>query len=229
MRALRFLRVLRLHSTYMLMGLLALGALGVITLVMDPGRGMDVAVPVLLLHMFAVSSGFDVPARRGHFDLLLTGGAGRLQIAAAHWLVSAVPGVAMWLLLGVCELLMGAQRSSVFSNGSVAAVLMISILGWGLTVPLPRLSGGVIWLVVLFIALTFSGNWRAALLSVAESGGNGWSLALMFVLCPLLLVGTTLDKSDLVALLPGLIVALAVMAAAISRIATSDVRLEEAQ
>lgn len=230
MHALRFLRVVPLHSFYMLVGLAALGALGIAQLAMDAGSGTDTAIPVLLLHMFAVSSGFSVPARRGHFDLLLTGGSSRLEIAVTHWFVSVAPGLAVWLVLGICEtMLRGSTRGAVFSNGSVAAMVLISTVGWAVTVPLPRLSGGVIWLVALFIALTASGDWRGTLLTAAEGGGSAWSLAAMFLVCPLVLVGTTLDAWQARGLLPGLLVALVAVIAAMSWIARSSVSLEASQ
>ena len=214
----------------MLGGLAALGLLGVAELAMDSTRGMDVAVPVLLLHMFAVSSGFGVPARRGHFDLLLTSGSSRLQIALAHWCVSVAPGLAVWLVLGVAEVVLKAgPNGAVFSSGTVSAMVLISTLGWALTVPLPRLSGGVIWLVVLFLALTASGDWRAALLSVAAGGGTQWSLGVMFVVCPLLLVGITLERPQWLAVLPGLGSALVAMVVAVWWIRRSHLSLEASQ
>src|SRR5258705_3172966 len=128
MRALRFFRVVQLHSAYMLIGLAALGVFGVAEFAMDPGRGMDVAVPVMLLQMFAVSSGFSVPARRGHFDALLTGGSSRLQVALTHWLVSIAPGISVWLVLGLCERAFGGigdggGRGAVLSSGSIVAMM----------------------------------------------------------------------------------------------------------
>ena len=55
MHALRFFRVVPLQSTFMLAGLATLGLYGVVVLTIDATSGMDVAVPVLLLHMFAVA------------------------------------------------------------------------------------------------------------------------------------------------------------------------------
>lgn len=229
MRAIRFFRVLPLHSTYMLAGLAALGVFGIVTLSLDPTRGMDAAIPVLLLHMFAVSSGFALPARRGHFDLLLTTGSTRVQVALVHWVVSIAPGVAVWLLLGAVEWMLAGHPRALLSNGTVAAVLLISVVGWALTVPLPRLSGGVIWLVALFIVLAASGDWRGALLDAAERGGGHWELGIVFVLCPLLLVGTRLEPPQLVALVPGLLTGIVALVVAIAWINRVDVTLEASQ
>jgi hypothetical protein len=228
--ALRFFGIVPLHSTYMLLGLVALGVSGVAQLVIDPGRGTDAAVPVCLLQMFAVSSGFSVPARRGHFDAVLTGGSSRLGVALTHWLVSVAPGVAVWLTLGVCEQALAPPgRGAVFSNGTIVAMVLISTLGWALSVPLPRLSGGVIWLVVLFVALTASGDWRAALPAVAGHGASAWSLVGMSLVCPLLLVGTVLEPRELLTLLPVLGAALLIAAAAVVWIGRANICLEASQ
>ena len=50
-----------------------------------PSRSAGAMVPVLLLQLFAASSGFEVPARRGHYDLLLTSGHHRIWMALVHW------------------------------------------------------------------------------------------------------------------------------------------------
>jgi hypothetical protein len=81
------------------MPLLMLGALGVATVIsmavisIEPGRAASALTPILLLQLFACSSGFDVPARRGHYDLLLTHGETRHRIVVGHWLASAFPGL----------------------------------------------------------------------------------------------------------------------------------------
>lgn len=229
MQAIRFFRVVPLHSTSMLVGLAALAAFGIITLAMDSGSGMDATVPVLLLRMFAASSGFAVPARRGHFDLVLTGGTPRLHVALVHWAMSIAPGLLVWALLGAAEWTLAGHRGTVFSNGSVAAIALISMLGWALTVPLPRLSGGVVWLVALFIALAASGDWRDTLLRAAEGGAGTLDLSIVFLVCPLFLVGTSLDQSQVIGLLPGLAVAVGAMVAAFLWILRVDFALEAAQ
>jgi hypothetical protein len=229
-RALRFFRVMPLHSTYMLWSLVALGVFGVAELIVDHSLGTEVAMPVLLLQMFAVCSGFDVPARRGHFDLLFTGGSSRLEIAAAHWFVSAVPGIAVWLVVGLAETIVrGGVGGAVFSSGSIAAMALISTLGWAVSVPLPRLSGGVIWLVVLFVALTTSSNWRIALLTVGHGGLSQEAMGVMFVVCPVLMAGTTIEKTQLVAVMPGLAVGFLAAMAAAYWIARSNIPLEAGQ
>ena len=77
--------------------LVAVGAVAAIGLLLDPMVRGHAAAPVVFAQMLAASTGFAVRARRGHLDLLLTGGQPRLDAAAAHLVMSIAPGVAVWL------------------------------------------------------------------------------------------------------------------------------------
>jgi len=104
---------------------------------------------VLVLQLFAVSSGFLSPARRGHYDLLLTRGNDRLAIAVVHWAMSAAPGVASWLTVTATEALL-ARGSPVVGlrAGSIAAAFVVSTAPWAFTTPLPRFGAAIGWLAV---------------------------------------------------------------------------------
>ena len=73
----RWLYMFRFFLVVPPMPLLMIGAFAVITVaiaavvVLNPSRATGALTPILLLQLFACSSGFDVPARRGHYDLLL--------------------------------------------------------------------------------------------------------------------------------------------------------------
>jgi hypothetical protein len=227
---LRFLRVVPLHSPYMLLALAAVGLSSMAMIALDPTMGEDAIAPVALLQMFAASSGFAVPARRGHFDLLLTGGATRLRIAAAHLAVSVLPGVALWLVLGLAG--MAAARTiapRAFAPGTVFAMLVISVLAWAVTVPLPRLSGGIAWLLLIALALVGWLEWRALVTAAGTGTLDPVTLAAMYLVCPLLLVGQRLTSMQAAALVPGAVIAAAACAAAIWWITRMDVALESAQ
>ena len=229
MLAVRFFRVVPLHSTYMLVGLAALGVFGLVTLSLDPGSGMDVTVPVLLLQAFAVSSGFAVPARRGNFDLLLTGGATRRSVALVHWAMSAAPGILVWLFLAGVEWAVAGRPGAALSNGTIAALFLISTLGWAVTVPLPRMSGGVVWLVALVIVVAASEGWQQSLQRITQGGAGNMELAVVFLICPWLLVGNTLAYAQFPGVLPGLALAATAMAVAVAWINRADIALEAAQ
>lgn len=108
--------------------------------------------PVFLLQTLAASSGFAVPARRGHYDLLLTSGVSRLRIGAAHFMASILPGVFCWMLIAALEAVTGGRFPRVsLASGTIAGLVIVSALSWAATVPLPRLTGGIVWLLI-FVA-----------------------------------------------------------------------------
>ena len=90
---LRFFIVVALVPRTLLATLFAACAAGCIAIAVNAHHAAAAAAPLLLLQIFATSSGFIIPARRGHYDLLLTCGARRPTIALVHWLVSFTPGV----------------------------------------------------------------------------------------------------------------------------------------
>lgn len=227
--AVRFFSTVPLHSRPMLAGIGLLGLVGLVTLVADPTRGAEVTLLVVLLQMFAVSSGFLVPARRGHFDLVLTTDGGRVCAAVTHWLVSAAPGVAVWTLLGVAEALLQGRAGPVLSAGSLGAMVLVSLLAWAGTVPLPRLSGGVIWLILMAASLVATGGWQADGRVPLLGAAAGWPTPIRWLVCPLLLAGMDLGDGQWMRLVPGLAAALCGWVAAVAGIRRASLGLEAAQ
>lgn len=118
----------------------------------DPSAAIEALTPVLLLQMFAASSGFQVPARRGHYDLLLTSGTPRWQIASAHCVASIVPGIASWLCVGMLELAVSHGAHAAFAAaGTCLAFLLVSIVAWATATPIPRGTAAVGWLLIVTI------------------------------------------------------------------------------
>ena len=227
---LRFLRVVPLHSPYMLLALTAVGLSSVAMIVLDPGMGEDAVAPVALLQMFSASSGFAVPARRGHFDLLLTGGATRLRIALAHLAISVLPGLILWAAVGAAEMAAGGTLAPrAFASGTVFAMFVISALAWAVTIPLPRLSGGIAWLLLIALAMVGWLEWRAVIAAAGTGALDPGSLAAVYLLCPLLLVGRRVGGAQLPTLLPGVLVAVIACVVAVWSITRMDVPLESAQ
>ena len=225
---LAFYRVVPLHSRYMWLALAVVTAAGILILLVDASSGEQVVVPIVFLQMFAASTGFAVPARRGHYDLLLTAGAGRVRIAATHLALSIAPGIAAWLAVACVEISLRGGESRALAAGSVAAVLLVSGLAWAVTVPLPRLSGGIMWLLAIVMLLGATDEWRAAALSVREGiptiGG-----ALVYGLCPFVLVGRPLRWPAAWVLLPGIAVSVLAVIFALFWMTRMDVALEASQ
>ena len=126
----RWLYLARFFLVVPPMPLLMVGAFLVATgvsaavIVVEPSRASGALTPILLLQLFACSSGFDVPARRGHYDLLLTHGEARRRVIVAHWAASALPGVLCWLLLAILGYTTnsGDSRTALFNRGTLVAI-----------------------------------------------------------------------------------------------------------
>ena len=216
----RFFIVVPVVPPAMLVGFGTATLIGAIALVIDVEHGLEAVAPVLLLQLFAAASGFMVPARRGHFDLLLTRGDSRLAIATVHWAMSVLPGILSWVVLAVTERIYGG--TSLTAHGTLLALFIVSTMPWSVTVPLPRLTGAILWLLVFALA-------AAALPGRTESAPNlsgGFRLQAEDLLFPWALLGRDPHTSGTV-----LVVACitATMVSAFAWIHRMDVPLESGQ
>ena len=233
----RWLYLARFFAVVPPMPLLMIGAFVVVTaasaavVVVEPTRTGGALTPVLLLQLFGTSSGFDVPARRGHYDLLLTHGEARRRIIIGHWAASALPGVTSWLLLGAVSVATtgGDERSSLFTLGTMTAVSLVSTIPWATTVRLPRFSGAIGWLLIIStMSLVAPG-----MLVLDEGrlvGLESWLQTAWAVLVyPPLLVGRRLEGAEGLLVLPALIFAVAALTVAFVSVNRRDIPLEAAQ
>jgi hypothetical protein len=232
----RWLYLARFFAVVPPMPLLMIGAFVVVTvasvgvIVVEPTRTDGALTPVLLLQLFGNSSGFDVPARRGHYDLLLTHGEARRRIIIGHWAASALPGVASWLVLGVVSVAMrGDEHLSLFTLGTVTAVTLVSTIPWATTVRLPRFSGAIGWLLIISTMSLIA----PGMLVFNESRFGGlepWLQTAWAVLVyPPLLVGRHLDGADRLLVVPALTFAAAALTVAFVSVSRRDIPLEAAQ
>jgi hypothetical protein len=216
------------------MPLLMIGAFVVMTvasaivIVVDPLRAAGALTPILLLQLFGASSGFDVPARRGHYDLLLTHGGPRRWIIVAHWLASALPGVVSWLTLAAICAIAGRGHVSLFSSGTLVAVGLVSTIPWATTVRLPRFAGAIGWLlIVATVSLVTPG-----ILTLDGTPGerSSWAqTAWASLVYPPVLVGEHLIGTDALRVVPGLLFAAIALAVAFRSVDRRDIPLEAAQ
>ncbi len=227
----RFFRVVSPVSSMMT------GTFAVLTLVSasvigaDPGRASNALMPLLLLQSFAASSGFALPARRGHYDLLFTRGSSRMSIALVHWVTSIIPGLTSWLILAIVELVVsGGASRQLSASGTHAAILLVSTLPWAITVSLPRFSGGIGWMLVAVTTATalstdLFARWTVSSTRIEELAWPAWS----FLIYPLGVVGRHLDREEMMAVTPALALAVAALVTACRWVAQRDVPLEAAQ
>jgi hypothetical protein len=198
-------------------------------LLVDPTRTAGTLTPILLLQLFACSSGFDVPARRGHFDLLLTRGVPRRLVVLGHWWASALPGLVSWLVMAtVAEV--AAWNGVLFSVGTTGAVLLVSTIPWAVTTRLPRFSGAIGWLLILAtVSLLAPPVAGIEVRGAGESWQTWLTTSFAFLVYPPVLVGHALSGRDALVLLPAAIGAGLTMAAAVWSIGRRDIPLEAAQ
>jgi hypothetical protein len=162
-RLLRYFWIVAPPKAYLCVVLLLLGAGGIYLEFQTPGASETAIAGILLIQLFAVSTGFTTHASRGYFDPALTSGSARASIALAHFFVSASPGFAAWALVGAAQVLRAGSLDVVaFRPAGLAGLLLVSTVPWALTLRLPALSGGALWLL-LMIGMVIAGKMNASL------------------------------------------------------------------
>jgi hypothetical protein len=169
--AIRYFFVVAVVPPAFIAGFVVAVAAAAVRMTADPTTAVEALTPVLLLQLFVASSGYQIPARRGHFDLLLTSSTPRWQVGLAHCLVSIAPGIIGWLCLGLLELAAshGAQSKS-FAAGTCAAFLASSLVAWGTSVYSSRVACAMGWLLVMTIPPLTRWVSPVRLLGVTASG-----------------------------------------------------------
>ena len=203
--------------TFVLMTLI-----GVLHLALVPTARTGALMPVFVLQAFTVSSGFLGDARRGHFDVLLTRGVGRVRVAVVYWLLCAAPGIVCWLVVAAaCAGL--RHDAALFSTGTIVAMLSVSAVPWALTVPSTRFSGALAWLLVI---LCLAPLWPGDISGTRDVPPVVEAIA--FVIVPAWLVGR--DALGIwPQVLPSVGVVLTTMMAALVWIGGVDLPLESGQ
>ena len=202
-----------------------------IAIIGDLQAAAGALVPVLLLQVFAASSGFTLPARRGHYDLLFTRANSRTSIALMHWASSIGTGITSWLALAMLEFVVSAgARTTLLASGTCAAVVLVSTLPWAIGVALPRFSAAIGWLLlVVTTATTFSkgviGDWTAPSTRIEELAWPAWA----FLVYPMGAIGQHLARPQIMAVVPALTLAIIGMAISCRWVAQRDVPLEASQ
>jgi len=224
-RALKFFTVVPPLPRLMVYSFMIVTVASAVSMSLDASRTPIASVPILVLQVFATSTGFTAHARRGHYDVLLTEGIGRLRTALTHWLMSSAPGLASWVVVAIAEWTI-AGTTNALATGSITALVAVSTIPWGTTVALPRFSGAIGWMLLCVMAatltphgITFDQDYGAI--------GPGWLSVLGTMVFPVGLVGA--DVQSVVALALPLMVSAVSMMAALIWIARTPLPLEAAQ
>jgi hypothetical protein len=224
--ALRFFRVVRPVASLTRMAFAVITAASALALLTTDVTVSRALLPILVLQMFATSTGFISDARRGHFDVLLTGGVSRLCVAVTYWMLSSAPGWGCWAVVTLVDLV-AHGRTSLLAAGSLAAMIGVSSIPWATTVPLPRFAGAIGWLLTLVLVTGLTPVAERPLLARVDHEAP-WLGAVAFVLFPARLVGQPLGGNGS-AILVMLTLAALGMGLALWWISDTDFTLETGQ
>jgi hypothetical protein len=202
----------------------AAGSLALAAKVTD---GATVLTPLLVLQIFAASSGFGLAMRRGHYDLVLSRGVSTTRLMTAHWLASIAPGLAAWVAVAIAERLL-AHGSAALSSGSVLAFLLASSFPWAFTTPLPRFAAAIGWLVLLVTSLAIVPAGQQHLVTALRAGQPSALGALAVLAYPMGLLGIDAMRLPAGTLAPGIACALLSVLAAVEWHRRAEVPLETA-
>jgi len=190
--------------------------------------GATVLTPILVLQIFAASSGFGLALRRGHYDLVLSRGVGVTGVMTAHWLASIAPGLGAWLTVAFLERLLSAAAPAAWTSGSVLAFLLASSLPWALTTTLPRFGAAIGWLVILVTSLAMVPSGQLQLVEALRAPSSSALGALAVVAYPMGLLGIDVLQLPAGTVSPGVACAIASMLGAIEWQRHAEVPLETA-
>lgn len=224
--ALRFFTVVRPVARLTRMAFAAITCASAVALLTSDVTASRALLPILVLQMFTTSTGFIGDARRGHFDVLLTGGVGRVCVALTYWMLSTAPGWGCWAVVTIVDLV-AHGGTSLLAAGSLAAMIGVSSIPWATTVPLTRFAGAVGWLLTLVLVTGLTPLAEGPFLARGD-GEAPWFGLVTFVLFPARLVGQPLDGNR-IAIFAMLTLAMLCMAVALWWVSQTDLALETAQ
>jgi len=206
--------------------LAATAALGGVAMSAGVATGATVLTPLLVLQIFAASSGFGLATRRGHYDLVLSRGVSLTGLMLTHWLASIAPGVAAWLAVAALEPLVSTQAPAALTSGSVIALGLASSLPWALTTPLPRFAAAIGWLVLLVTSLAVVPSGQLRLLDALRDPRPSVLGAVAVVSYPMGLLGGDAMRLPAGTAGPGLACAIGSMLGALAWHRRAEVPLE---
>ena len=201
---------------------------GTVAMAAGLAAGATVLTPLLVLHIFAASSGFGLALRRGHYDLVLSRGISITGLMTAHWLASIAPGLAAWLGVAAVERLLSPPQPAAFTSGSVLAFFLASSFPWAFTTSLPRFAAAIGWLVLLVTSLAIVPSGQLQLLGALRAPSPSALGALAVVAYPMGLLGVDAGQLPAGTITPGLGCALLSMLGAVAWNGRTEVPLETA-
>lgn len=191
--------------------------------------GETALAPLLVLQIFAASSGFTPAARRGYYDVLLTRGISRMTVLCAHWVASIAPGLLAWGAVAATERLIRPEDAAALTSGSIVALALASTIPWAVTAPLPRFAAAIGWLLFLTTAQAAIPSGQADLVSALRAPASPGVAAFALVVYPMGALGMDLTAVPIRIVGPAVLVAAVSVAAALFWCGRRDTPLEAAQ
>lgn len=190
----------------------------------NAGSSSGSVISLLLLQMMAVSTGFFSHARRGFYDPVLERSS-RRSAAMAHFAAAAWPGAAIFVAIGLVEVVSARSFGVlVFDPSAGVALLMVSTIPWAVSARLGPLSGGVLWLLAS-VSFAISGMGLPLLAAVRVAAHVPVTKTILGALAfPMALPGSPCPASALGALTA---ITLAPLAATVEWITRADFPLRE--
>lgn len=133
-----------------LVAVLAVLASGAVALeVVDAGASDWVLASIVIVQIFASSTGFHRHATRGYYDPILLAEGPGVRLALAHFVVSVAPGVGAWSATGIAQVIAARSLSVPALRASGwAALLLVSAVPWASSLRTSRFAVGVLWLLL---------------------------------------------------------------------------------
>lgn len=164
--------------------------------------GSDTAlVSLLVVQMFAVSTGFRSHATRGRYDVVLIRRS-RGTLCLAHWTAATAPGALAWATIAALEITrLGNLRVLALHPSSITAFFLVSLIAWAISAALGPLSGGSLWLITS-VAVLIQGGAVKLVLMFSSGAPTAAPLRIAIGLAmPLFLVGRPSSAWELVTLM----------------------------
>ena len=222
----RFINMVTPVRTVLLLPMGATLLFGVWLETQNPGSSDAAVAFLIVLQLFAVSTGFVSHARRGFYDPILEQ-VPRRSVAIAHFLCASGPGGLVLVGIGAAELIAGG-RAHAFGASAWTALALVSSVAWAVSVRGGALSGGAVWLL-LSLAFLVSGKGlrMLAVLKAAELGGASLrDIVVTGLLYPMTIPSLNLSSAAAAILLG---VAAIALAAGVEYIARADFPIREEQ
>lgn len=227
--SIRFFLVVSPPPSWMRVALVLVGLTGCVMLWLNPADVDSALGSILLLQMFAASSGFLSAASRGHFDSVLVSGRQRWHIALASLMAAASPGAVAWLAVAVLAAALGHGADALAAQRLVA-FFSVSSVAWAIGLALPQAAAGGLWALVL-VALALSRDSAGTYLSVVHSAPVGLAqlaqATAAVAICPFLLLGSFPGVTDPRVLALDLVVATSLAALGVWAVCRRDYSLAE--